>query len=100
DPSGTRSAAGADISRAKEVVDDEVDQLDADERRDEAPQSIDQHVAAQKPGCADRPVSHPTKPKREQGGNYQSVEDDRREDRRFGGSERHDVERVERPLLS
>ena len=38
----------------------EVDQLDADERHDEAAEAVDQQVAAQERGGADRPVGHPS----------------------------------------
>ena len=71
-------------SGAEEVVDDEVDQLDADERRDQAADAVDEEVAAQERGRADRAVAHALQRERDERRDDERVEDDRREDRALG----------------
>ena len=61
--------------------DDEVDDLDADERHDEAAEAVDQKVAAQQRGRADRPVGDALQRQRDQRDDDQRVEDDGRQDR-------------------
>ena len=66
--------------------DDEVDQLDADERHDEAAEAVDEQVAAQQRGGADRPVGDAAQRQRDQRDDDQRVEDDRRQDRALAAS--------------
>src|SRR5579871_5590095 len=75
---------------------DEVDDLDANERRDDAAQAIDQEVALQEAPGADRTVFYAAQRERHQRNDDQRVEDDRREDRAPRIGQLHDVERAER----
>ena len=68
-------------SGAEHVVDDEIDQLDADERRDDAAEPVDQQVPAQERGRADRAVADAAQRQRDQDRDDERVEDDGRGDR-------------------
>ena len=65
-----------------QLLDDEVDELDADERGDQAAEPVDQHVAAQQRVRPHWPVADAAKRQRDQQRDDQGVEDDRRGDRR------------------
>ena len=67
--------------RPEQVVDDEVDQLDPDEGQDHAAEAVDEQVAAQERGRADRAVADALQRERDERGDDQRVEDDRRDDR-------------------
>ena len=69
--------------RPEHPVDEQVDQLDADERRDQAAEPVDQQVAAQQRVAPDRPVADAAQGQRDQQRDDQRVEDDRRDDRRL-----------------
>src|SRR5208282_6036452 len=82
--SRSRRWRGARRSSPEQVVDDQVDQLDADERRDDPTETVDQEVAPQQRARADRPVAHATQRQRDQRGDDERVEDDRRDYRAPG----------------
>ncbi len=76
------AAHAATDSRARSTLcDHEVDQLDADERRDDAAEPVDEQIPAQERGRADRPVAHAAQRQRDQDRDDERVEDDRRGDR-------------------
>ena len=60
---------------------DHVDQLDPDERYDDAADAVDQHVFAQDGVRAARAVGDASQRERDQRDDDERVEDDRREDR-------------------
>src|SRR5690242_18871499 len=60
--------------------DDHVDDLDPDERHEDAAQAVDQQVTAQQVGGADRAVLDPLQGQRNQRYDDQGVEDDRGQD--------------------
>ena len=68
-------------SRTEQVVDDQVDQLDADERGDQAAEAVDQQVAPQQRVRARRAVAHAAQRQRDEQRDHERVEDDRRDDR-------------------
>ncbi len=81
-PCRGRSCSGRGSCRAprsgpQQVVDDQVDQLDADEGGDQAAEAVEQHVAAQQRGGADRPVADAAQGERDQQRDDQGVEDHR-----------------------
>src|SRR5665213_91694 len=82
----------------QQVVHDQVDQLDADERRDDPAEAVDPEVASQQRTRADRPVAHAAQRQRDQQRDHERVEDDRGDGRRLRGDGVHDVEHVQRTL--
>src|SRR5262249_51177847 len=54
---------------------DEIDQLDADERNDDTAQTVDQQIALQRGQCADRRVLHAAQRQRNQRDDDERVED-------------------------
>src|SRR5215469_11945932 len=72
--------------------DDDVDELDADERHDDAADAIEPEVAPQDRGGTGRPVRDAAQGERDERDNDEGVEDDRREDRALRVPEAHDVE--------
>ena len=68
-------------SRQADGRDDQVDELDADERGDDAAQAVDQQVAPQQVGGRRGPVGDAAQRQRDQGDDDQRVEDDGGEDR-------------------
>src|ERR1019366_10189634 len=90
---------GAAITRcpalsAEEVVDDQVDQLDADEGGDDPAEAIDPEVTPQQRTGPDWPVAYAAQRQRDQQRDDDRVEDDRRHDRRARRAETHDVQDV------
>ncbi len=71
------------VSHQIEGGDDEVDQLDADERHDEPAEAVDEEVAAKQRGRADRAIGDAAQRQRDQRDDDQRVEDDGRQDRRL-----------------
>src|SRR5581483_2640565 len=71
---------------------DDVDELDADERGDDAAQAVDQQVAAQDGGRPHGPELDALQSQGDERHDDQGVEDDRREDGGVGVVELHDVE--------
>jgi hypothetical protein len=71
--------AWADLFRLGEMEDDEehVDDLDADEGRDDAAEAVDDEVVAEQARGADRPVLDAAEGERNQGDDDERVEDDR-----------------------
>src|SRR5215831_4120327 len=82
-------------SRKADSGNEQVDQLDADERNDDAAEAIDQKIAAQQAGGADRTIGNAAQRQRDQGDNDQCIEDDRRQDGALGRMKLHDVERLQ-----
>src|SRR5262245_36923918 len=76
---------GPDPSGQVQGGDQEVDRLDADERNDDAADTIDQEVAAKQRSGADRAVTHTFERQRDQRDDDQRVDDDRRENRALRG---------------
>ncbi len=74
--------------------DGHINDLDADERNNDAAEAVDQKIARQQCACADRLISNALQRKRDQRDNDECVEDDRREDRALWGCKPHDVERA------
>ena len=74
-------AAAHGHSCAEHVVDEQVDQLDPDERQDHAAEPVDEQVAPQQRRGADRAVLDALERERDERGDDQRVEDDRRDDR-------------------
>src|ERR1700733_8272331 len=74
---------------------DQVDELDEDERDDDAAYAVDPDVPAQDGRGAGRAESHAAQRQRDQGHDHQRVEDDGRQHSALGTMEFHDVERVE-----
>src|ERR1700676_896304 len=74
-------------------VDEQVDQLDAGERDDDAADDVDQQVATQYARRALRAIAHPLQRERNEGDDDQCVEDDRRQNGALRCPEIHDVER-------
>ncbi len=66
--------------------DDDVDRLDADERNDDAADAIDQQVAGQNRGRAERTIRHAAQRERNQRDDDQRVENDRRQNRALRAS--------------
>src|SRR6478735_3804191 len=83
------------FSHSREELDDEVDQLDADERRDDAAEAVDVEVAAQQLRRAARGVAHASQRKRNERDDDDSVEDHGGQDRRLRAVQPHDVQQVE-----
>src|SRR5580698_7041570 len=67
-----------------EGVDDQVDDLDADERRDDAAEAVDQEIAAEQRGRSNGAEAHTTKCQWHQRDDDERVEDDGTEDRAVG----------------
>src|SRR3984893_4737032 len=67
------SVSSSDQMRQHEA---QVDQLDSDERNQNAPQAVDQQIAPQEHGSAQRPVFHPLQRERDQEHDDQRIEDD------------------------
>ena len=67
-------------------ADDDVDELDADERGDDAADAVDERVACQQRSGADGPVGDAAEGERDQGDDDERVEDDGREDGALGAS--------------
>jgi hypothetical protein len=65
--------------RAEEVVDDQVDQLEAREWCDDAAKPVDEQVSPQQGGGADGPVADASQSDRDQEWDHDRVEDDRRD---------------------
>ena len=62
-------------------VDEEVDQLDADKRDEDAADAVDEEIAAEHGRGADRPVGDAPQRQRDEGDDDERVEDDRAQDR-------------------
>src|SRR6185312_12950470 len=75
--------------------DDKIDDLDADERYDDAADTVEPQIAAQNVGGAGRAVFHTPQAQRNERDDDQRVEDDGREDRAFWIAQPHDVEHAE-----
>ena len=83
----TSTKRGADIfphdglsSGETQGHDDEVDGLDADKRKHDAAQAVDQQIAAQERGRADRTIVDTLQRQRNERDDDQRIEDDRRQD--------------------
>src|SRR5579859_161334 len=72
---------------------DHIDDLDADEWRDDAAQSVDEQVIAQQPSRAHRSVGHAAQRQRDERDDDQRVEDDRRQDGALVRSQAQEVQR-------
>src|SRR5665213_2288128 len=76
-----------------EEVDEHIDGLDADEGNENASQAVDEQVAAENRGSAERLVDDAPQGQRDQRDDDQGVENDRAQDRAEGRGQVHDVER-------
>src|SRR6185312_9077940 len=74
------------------VHDDEVDELDPDERDDQAADAVDPQVPAEQRLRGGRTVADAAQRQRDQRDDDQRVEDDRRGDRRLRAAQVQDVE--------
>src|SRR5579872_7476017 len=77
------------------VCNQHVNQLDPEERNDDSAKAIQQQVVAQERGRAQRAVLHAPQRQRDQGHDDQRIENDRREYRRLGRPQMHDVQRIQ-----
>ncbi|HMS62281.1 MAG TPA: hypothetical protein PKD63_08370, partial [Solirubrobacteraceae bacterium] len=84
--------------RPQEPGDDEVHELDAEERDHQPAEAVDEHVAPQQRRGADGLVGHASQGERHEQGDDQGIEDDRGQDRRLGRAEAHHVEVGQRAL--
>src|SRR5277367_1940801 len=75
-----------------DVHDDEVDPLDACERKDDSADAVDPQVPAEHGGGGGGLVTDAAQRERDQRDDDQRVEDDRRGDRRIRAVQLHDVE--------
>src|SRR3984957_21872 len=73
----------------------QVDELDSDKGHQNAPEAIDEKIAAQEHGCTERPVLHALQRQRNEKHDYDCIENDGSKDRRERACEAHDVERIE-----
>src|SRR5215210_8614486 len=87
------------VSGAEDTMDEEVEELDADERRDQPAEAVDEQVASQQRRRPQRPVADAAQGERDEQRDDQRVEDDGSDDRRLWRAERHDVEPVERAAV-
>src|ERR1700677_1634512 len=71
--------------------DEHIDQLDSYKRHNDAANSVDPEIAAQKDCSSHRPVLHSAQSEGNQGDNNQSIEDDSRQNRRLRSLKVHDV---------
>src|ERR1700728_4417456 len=78
---------------------DEVDELDEDERHDDAADSIDQDVSAQNDRGLRRAKLHASKSQGNESDNHQRVENDGRQDGTLRAVQPHQVERLERLVV-
>ena len=92
--------AATPIHAPKQVVHDQVDQLDPDEGQDHAAEAVDQQVAPQKRRRADRAILDAAQGERDERRDDQRVEDDRGDDRALRRAQVHDVQRVQRASLA
>ena len=76
-----------------ERSDDEIDELDADERHDDAAQAIDEQIALQNGQSAHRFVGHAAQRQRDQRDDDERVENDGAQDGAGRAVQMHDVER-------
>ena len=76
----------ASLLRPDAGGDDEIDELDADERHDKTAEPVDEQVAAQQRGGADRTIGNALQRERDQRDDDQRVEDHRRQDRALAAS--------------
>src|SRR6516164_5172566 len=74
----TRATEGTISPDSGNELNDQVDQLDADERHDDSAQAIDPDIAAQHRGSTRRPIAHPAQRQRNQRHDDQRIEDNRR----------------------
>src|SRR6185312_12763940 len=72
--------------------DGEINRLDADEGQDDAAGAVDEQIAPQERGGADRPVLHTLQGERNQRDDDQRIEHDGRQDRALRRRQTHDVE--------
>src|SRR3974390_51940 len=81
------------LPRSGEVqcADKQVDRLDTDERNDDSAYTVDQQVAPQQRGGADRTIADAAQRQRNEGNDDQRIEDDRGQDRALRGRQAHDV---------
>src|SRR6185437_6032766 len=82
-------------SREADGGDNHVDRLDADERHDDAAETVDKKIASQDARRADRAVTDTFERQRDQSDNNERVEDDRRQNGGLRPREPHDVECLE-----
>src|ERR1019366_3246755 len=87
------SAFNLSVSDEVQGVDEDVDELDPDKRNHDAAEAVEEEVAAQDGGGADRTVSHSAQGERDKRDDDERVENDRAEDGAQRRSEVHDVER-------
>src|SRR6185436_18301140 len=83
------------MSVGSQCGDDDVDELDADERGDDTAEPVDQEVAPQHEGRGFGPELDAAQGERDECHDDQGVEDDRREDRGARARQVHQVELVE-----
>src|SRR3954453_13750458 len=80
------------LADSGDVHDDQVDELDPDERDDQPAESVDPQVPAQQRARRRRRVPHAAQRQRDERDDDQRVEHDRRRDRRRRAVQAHDVE--------
>src|SRR3984893_798239 len=76
-------------------ADDEVDELDANERNDDPAEPIDEKITPQNACRPDGPVSHPAKRQGDQRDDDQRVENNRRQNSALRRREMHDIEALQ-----
>src|SRR5262245_15914316 len=74
-------------------LEDETEELDADEGRDEPSQAVDEQRAPQERRRPEGPVAHAAERQRDQQDDDDRVEDDGRQDRALRRRQAHDVQR-------
>src|ERR1041384_3444100 len=86
-------------SRKPQHVNDHVNDLDPDKRDDDSSETIDPKISSQHRGGAHRSILYAPKCKRDQGDDDKCIENNGRQNRRFGCLEPHDVPRGTRATL-
>src|SRR5215472_1196288 len=81
-------------SRKADGGHEHVDELDADERDDNAAKAVDQKIAPQDAGGTHWTIGHAPQCQRNERDDDERVEDDRREDGALRSRQVHDVERL------
>src|SRR6266436_5484223 len=79
--------------------DNQVDGLDSHEWNDHASEAVDEKIAGQNRGGAERPITHAAERQRYQRDNDQRIEDDRGQNRALRRREMHHVEALQLRIL-
>src|SRR5258707_4546224 len=82
-----------------ERCDYQVDRLDSQKWNDHAAEAVDEKVAGQNRGGAERTITHAAERQRNQRDNYERIEDDRGQNRALRRREVHHADALELPIL-